>query len=51
VTEGLLNTIFSAVDPRSITDVLTVLIVLVGSVALLGYGYYLLRPRAALAMT
>ena len=45
IVEGLLSAIGGLIDLGSFADVFTTVVIVVGVVALLGYGYYLLRPR------
>lgn len=49
--EGLLNILYGALSLGSFDNVYTSITVLVGAIALLGYGFTLLRPRAAPAIT
>jgi hypothetical protein len=49
IVEGLLSLI-GLIDLGSFVDVYSTIVILVGVIALLGYGFYLLRPRATPAM-
>jgi hypothetical protein len=48
MAEGVL--LFPFGDLGSIGNVLTIIVIVLGAVALLGYGYYLFRPRVTPAM-
>lgn len=45
IAEGVLSAAFGVFDFGALSDALTVVVILLGVVALLGYGFYLLRPR------
>jgi hypothetical protein len=51
IVEGLLNAIGAVIDLGALTDAYVAIVILVGTVALPGYGYYLLRPRATPALS
>ena len=49
LAEGVLSALFGVVDRGSLANALTVVVSLLGVVALLGFVFYLLRPRASSA--
>src|SRR5690606_39083086 len=50
IVEGLLSFLGGVVDLGSFTNVFSTIVILAGVIALLGYGYYLFRPRPAPAI-
>lgn len=51
IVEGLLVFVGGLIDVESFAATYNGLVLLVGALALLGYGYYLLKPRPVPAMT